>query len=82
MAFCHGFGFGVYNLSVGLSSSASKGTIKGWAFLYLSAGVMWSFLVILDLLFISCFAGLLPVVSWVLALKSLMRRPEIGLHLG
>jgi hypothetical protein len=72
LAFCHGLGFGVYDLSAGLSSSASKGTIKGWAFLYLSAGVMWLFLVILGLLFISCFAGLLPVVSWVLELKSLI----------
>jgi hypothetical protein len=66
LAFCHGLGFGVYDLSAGLSSSASKGTIKGWAFLYLSAGILWSFLVILRLLLIS---GLFPVVSWVLALK-------------
>jgi hypothetical protein len=72
LAFCHGFGFGVYNLSARLSSSAPKGTIKGWAFLYLSAGIMWSNLVILGLLFISCFAGFLPVVSWVLALKWLI----------
>jgi hypothetical protein len=40
LAFCHGLGFGVLNLSTVLSSSASKGTIRGWAFLYLSAGVL------------------------------------------
>ena len=66
LAFCHGLGFGVNNLSARLSSSASKGTIKGWAFLYLSAGVLWVYLFILGLFLIS---GLLPVVSCVLALK-------------
>ena len=64
MAFCHGLGFWVNNFSAELSSSASKGTIKGWAFLYLSAGVLWLYLFILGLFFISGFAGFLPVVSW------------------
>ena len=59
-------------MSAVLSSSASKGTIKGWAFLYLSAGILWFFLVILSLVIISGFAGLLPVFSWVLALNSLI----------
>ena len=41
-------------------------------FLYVSACGFWLCLVILCLLFISGFAGFLPVVSWVLALKSLI----------
>jgi hypothetical protein len=62
VAFCHGLGFWVYNLSAVLSSSASKGTIKGWAFLYLSAGVLLVNLVIFGLCLIYGFAGFLPVV--------------------
>jgi hypothetical protein len=69
-----------------LSSSASKGTIKGWAFLYLSAGILLAYLNTLGLLFIygfavafakklwllKGFAGFLPVVSWVLQCNSLI----------
>ena len=72
MAFCNGLGFGVLLFSAELSSSASKGTIKGWALLHLSAGVLWFYLVILGLFFISSFAGFLPVVSWVLMDNSLI----------
>jgi hypothetical protein len=62
VAFCHGLGFWVYDLASLLSSSASKGTIKGWAFLYLSAGILLAYLDILGLCFISGFAGFLPVI--------------------
>ncbi len=72
LAFCLELGFRFHNLANVLSSSASKGTIKGWAFLYLSTGILWFFLVLLGLFIISCFAGLLPVFSWVLALNSLI----------
>jgi hypothetical protein len=67
--FVMGWGLGFYYFSVVLYSSASKGTIKGWAFLYLSAGVLWWQLIILGLLLIS---GFFPVFSWVLALNSLI----------
>ena len=72
LAFCHGLGVGVYNLFAVLSSSASKGTIKGWAFLYLSAGVLLAYLIIFGLLFISGVSGLFPVFSCVFGVNSLI----------